>query len=65
MDRQQKYQDGLKEKGLKNLRVVVPARSEKTLREWAKEERQEWAEEQMVNDIPCIDNPADDPANKE
>ena len=37
--KQQKYQDGLAEKGLINARVVIPIPCIDDLREWADEER--------------------------
>ena len=43
--KQNKYQDGLAEKGLINARVIIPIPCIDDLREWAEEERKKHKEE--------------------
>ena len=44
--KQNKYQDGLAEKGLINARVVIPIPCVDDLREWADEERKKHKEKE-------------------
>ena len=37
--KQDRYRDGLGDKGLINIRIIVPKRAEESVREWAAEER--------------------------
>lgn len=39
LTKQQRYEKGLEDKGLVNVRVVVPEKSVEDLRNWAEEER--------------------------
>lgn len=61
--RQDKYQRTLGQKGLINVRVIIPRRSQPMLREWAEKERAVLKEEMLEADeladgeeIPCIDD---------
>lgn len=60
-ERQEKYFDGLENKGLISVRVIIPLGSRQALREWASEERS-ILKNQRVDEgiqIACIDDRRD------
>jgi hypothetical protein len=45
LTKQERYKKGLPDKGLREIKIVVPEREVENLREWAQEMRQELKEE--------------------